>query len=298
MLPTTNIEYAEHTWNAFVGCLPISDGCLNCYAQKIAFNLAKHGNTKVRNKYAGLTNSEGIWNGKVRRENDDKFFEPINIRVPKIIFVNSMSDIFFDKVPDEWIERVFQVIKKAKQHIFLVQTKYAENMFEFCNSYYQSNQIIENLCLGVSVESSEYLERVEYLISTPSVMKWINVEPYLQKTDFNYLLNSARIAKKPIDWLVSGGESSKDITKARPSHLEDFVDLQEQCKSNDVAFFLKQLGTNPLYKENGFDVPLRYEMPDSKGATFESFPEHLQTRDYPKKFHQHFKQFEVQQSLF
>lgn len=215
-MPTrSNIEWTEQTWNPTVGCTKISPGCKHCYAEVMARRLRAIG---VR----------GYENGFRLTLVPERLAEPLERRKPTIYFVNSMSDLFHEKVPFDYIRRVFDVMARAPQHTFQVLTKRAARMAEFCREF----TVPANVWLGVSVENRKYgLPRIGILRGINAHVRFLSVEPLLE--DLGYFDLSG------IHWVIVGGESGK---KARPMKAEWVKNVKRQCDQADVAFFFKQWG--------------------------------------------------------
>ena len=216
-MPTrSNIEWTEQTWNPTVGCTKISPGCKNCYAEMMARRL----------KAMGV---HGYKNGFRLTLMPERLSDPLERRKPTVYFVNSMSDLFHEKVPFEYIHRVFDVMKRSPQHTFQVLTKRAERMAEFCNGI----TVPSNVWLGVSVESRKYgLPRIQVLRGIDASIRFLSIEPLLEDLgDFDLT---------GIQWVIVGGESGR---KARPMRPEWVEPIKRQCRAAKVAFFFKQWGT-------------------------------------------------------
>ena len=216
MATNSRIEWTEQTWNPTVGCTKISPGCKYCYAEVMARRLQAIG---VREYESGFR----------LRLVPDRLVEPLERRKPTIYFVNSMSDLFHEKVPFEYVHRVFDVMTRAPQHTFQVLTKRAERMAEFCRGI----AVPVNVWLGVSVENRKHgLPRIPILRGINAQIRFLSIEPLLE--DLGGLDLSG------IHWVIVGGESGK---KARPMKPEWVENVKHQCDEADVAFFFKQWGT-------------------------------------------------------
>jgi protein gp37 len=214
MAVSSDIEWTDATWNPVTGCTKISPGCANCYAETFA------------ERFRGVPNhpyEQGfdlkLW--------PNRLILPSTWKKPKRIFVNSMSDLFHKDVPSEYILQVFETMNKANWHQFQILTKRHERLLEL------SPQIpwAPHIWMGVSVESQDYVHRVDYLRKTGAHLKFLSVEPLLGPiTDLD--LNG-------IDWVIVGGESGR-----RPRKLqEEWVkSMRDQCDHAGVAFFFKQWG--------------------------------------------------------
>lgn len=210
----TKIEWTDRTWNPITGCTPISDGCQNCYAIKMARRLKAMGNARYRNGFQVTIHQ-------------DLFDQPLRWKKPSMIFVNSMGDMFHENIPLEYIQRIFKTMTKANQHVFQVLTKRSSRMLELAPRLPWS----DNIWLGVTVESGKYLYRVENLKKTPAKTKFLSIEPMIGPVN-NLVLDG-------IDWVIVGGESGHH---ARIIKKEWAISIRDTCTANDVPFFFKQWG--------------------------------------------------------
>ena len=210
----SSIEWTEATWNPVTGCSKISPGCKNCYAERMAKRLKAMGQPNYVNGF------------KVAMH-DHALELPLRWKKPQTIFVNSMSDLFHESVPFEYVERVFDVMKRAHWHRFQVLTKRAERLLEFNDQI----QWAPNIWMGVSVENQDYVSRIDCLRDTNAFVKFLSLEPLLGPLHDLDLSN--------IDWVIAGGESGPG---ARPMSSEWVTDIRDQCLSQKTAFFFKQWG--------------------------------------------------------
>ncbi len=216
MSMSSKIEWTEQTWNPTVGCSKISPGCKHCYAEKMAHRLQAMG-------------MRGYENGFGLSLMPERLAEPLERRKPTIYFVNSMSDLFHEEVPFEYIDRVFDVMKRAHQHTFQVLTKRAERMADYC----RGKTIPPNVWLGVSVEDRKHgLPRIKLLRGIDVMVRFLSVEPLLE--------DLGKPDLRGIHWVIVGGESG---SKARPMQRQWVDGVKRQCDKYDVPFFFKQWGT-------------------------------------------------------
>ncbi|NEO57407.1 MAG: phage Gp37/Gp68 family protein [Okeania sp. SIO3B5] len=225
----SDIEWTQYTWNVVTGCTKISSGCLHCYAERLA-------------------------NGRLKRFYPNGFQEiechpgrlsiPLRMRKPREIFVNSMSDLFHDKVPELFLLQVISVIKQTPQHTYQVLTKRPERMQEFMSKLWLEDGValtwgeqtpyegLNNLWLGVSVEDENVVERINWLRETSAKIKFLSCEP---------LIGSLREIDLTtgIDWVIVGGESGPGC---RPIEKKWVEEIREQCVDAGVPFFFKQWG--------------------------------------------------------
>ncbi len=225
MATNSAIEWTEATWNPVAGCTIISPGCTNCYAMRMAKRLEAMGQPK----YAGTTRMSGgraKWNGIVRL--DEASLElPKTWKTGRMIFVNSMSDLFHESVPVDFIRRVFDTMGEASQHTFQILTKRAERLEELSASLTWPH----NIWMGVSVESADYQYRIDHLRRTNAKTKFLSLEPLLGPLNDLNLMG--------IHWAIVGGESGPNARAINPDWVRS---IRDQCLDRDVAFHFKQWG--------------------------------------------------------
>ncbi len=210
----SSIEWTEMTWNPTTGCTKISQGCKFCYAEIMSKRLKAMGIPKYKDTFEVRIHPEAL---KV----------PYTWKKSKVVFVNSMSDLFHEEIPIDFIKRVFNVMNNNPQHVFQVLTKRAERLFEIHAELKWSH----NIWMGVSVEEEKVEGRIEFLRNTNAKVKFLSLEPLLGP------LPSLNLEK--IDWVIVGGESGQN---PRPMEADWVIDIHEQCKISGVAFFFKQWG--------------------------------------------------------
>jgi protein gp37 len=258
----TSIEWTDVTWNPTRGCSRVSEGCRNCYAERIAARFSGDSDEAVmegeRSHLARVPIFEGFaarsssgprWTGKVELI-EEKLLEPLHWKTPRRVFVNSMSDLFHEALPSEAIDRVFAVMALCFQHTFQVLTKRPERMFIWFkgNEPYDRFGRVEshmgdgtpkdwplpNVWLGVSVEDQKTADkRIPLLLQTPAAVRFVSYEPALGPVDFTDWIG------KELDWVIVGGESGPG---ARPANGQWFLNVEDQCRSANVPFFFKQWG--------------------------------------------------------
>lgn len=284
----TKIEWASDQWGPVTGCTKVSRGCKHCYAEREWPRLAAP--REKPNIYTGraFTNV---------RCHPEKLDIPLRWAKPRRIFVNSMSDLFHEDVPDDFIIKVFEVMAKARHHVFLVLTKRAERMRDFLlgtSGAGANAPPIPNVWLGVSCEDQDtYDERIPFLLQTPAAVRWVSAEPLLGPVDLGFHEIAIALEKDGygnaailggIDWVVAGGESGP---QARPFDIAWARNVIMQCKAADVACFIKQLGARPGYRGkppfNGWhDLYANGErLNDRKGGDPSEWPSDLRVREYP-----------------
>ncbi len=210
----SSIEWTEMTWNPTTGCTKVSAGCKYCYAEVMSKRLQAMGQEKYIDAF------------KVKLH-PDSLLVPYTWKSPKVVFVNSMSDLFHKKIPLEYIQKVFEVMNDNPQHVFQVLTKRAERLFELHKNLIWSH----NIWMGVSVEDNRVVDRIEFLKKTGAKVKFLSLEPLIGELKNLKLMG--------IDWVIVGGESGH---KARPMNPEWVEEIHKQCKTSNVAFFFKQWG--------------------------------------------------------
>jgi protein gp37 len=263
----TNIEWTDATWNPIRGCSVVSEGCRNCYAMQVAARFNQPGQA-----YEGLAyrNESGAhWTGEVALV-EKHLEDPLRWKRPRRIFVNSMSDLFHESVPDEWIDRIFAVMADAvgsgSGHTFQILTKRPERMLAYCSDVETPRRIdsfmrgygttragsctlpLSDVWLGVSIENQKTAdERIPLLLKTTAAVRFVSAEPLLgpmpeyfhQWLARRELIGASIVSSQGIDWVIVGGESG---THARPMHPDWARSLRDQCVAAGVPFFFKQFG--------------------------------------------------------
>jgi protein gp37 len=238
MAGKSSIEWTEATWNPVTGCSKISPGCKNCYANRMALRLQAIGQKNYRNGF-------------------EVTLQPHTLEIPltwkksRTIFVNSMSDLFHKKVPTPFIQQVFSTMHDAHWHRFQVLTKRPERVENLDNKLDWS----DNIWMGTSIESEDYLFRIDHLRNTGARIKFLSLEPLLGR------LRSLEL--RGVDWVIVGGESGPGAREIHPDWVRE---IRDQCQEQAVPFFFKQWG-GVFKKRAGRELD---------GRTWEQFP-HLQT---------------------
>lgn len=255
----TKIEWADKAWNPVTGCTKVSQGCRNCYAERIASR---------------------FWGERKFGEvvcHDDRLDIPLHWKKPQRIFVNSMSDLFHPDVPSEFIGDVWWTMQRASWHTYLILTKRPERMYEFVTWLVddEPTTIRENIWIGVSVEDQKIAdERIPWLLRTPAAVRFVSYEPALGPVNFaklndrgyktdslsGWMITAAEpILGNKLNWIIAGGESGPG---ARPAHPDWFRSVRDQCQAARVPFFFKQWGEwlptepfdkNKLYANKWFE---------------------------------------------
>ncbi|HEU4973724.1 MAG TPA: phage Gp37/Gp68 family protein [Baekduia sp.] len=219
----TSIEWATHVWNPTTGCDRISPGCAHCYALDMAARLKRFGQPKYQRD--GHRRSSGPGFGVTLHP--QTLEAPLGWRKPRVVFVNSMSDLFHEEVPLDYIARVFDVMVRARQHTFQVLTKRHDRLAAVANQLPWPR----NVWMGVSVENRRFVDRADQLRRVPAAVRFISAEPLLGPLD--------GLSLAGIDWLIAGGESGP---AHRPVKEEWVTALRDECATAGVAFFFKQWG--------------------------------------------------------
>ena len=214
MSSKSKIEWTESTWNPVSGCTKISRGCDNCYAERMAMRLKAMG-------------TRGYENGFDVTLQPHALEKPLKMKKPQVIFVNSMSDIFHEKIPDEYILQIFEVMNKAYWHTFQVLTKRPKRLAKMADKLNWT----DNIWMGVTVEANEYVDRVDYLRGCPAKTKFLSLEPLIDSVD--------KLDYTGIDWVIAGGESGYG---ARVMQKEWVLEIRDRCENENIDFFFKQWG--------------------------------------------------------
>ncbi len=214
MAQASTIEWTEATWNPVTGCTKISPGCKFCYAERMAHRLQAMGQLRYKNAFRLTLQPDALQ-------------IPLRWRKPRVIFVNSMSDLFHKDVPLDYIKQCFAVMKLGTQHTFQVLTKRPERVAELCDELPWPS----NVWMGTSVENTDYLSRIHSLQQVPATVRFLSVEPLLGPIP--------RLPLKGLHWVIVGGESGPG---ARPMKAEWVRELRDQCVSKQIPFFFKQWG--------------------------------------------------------
>lgn len=218
MADGTSIEWTDATWNPVTGCTKISRGCDNCYAERFS------------ERFRGVAGHpfELGFDVTLRPE---RIVQPLSWRRPRMIFVNSMSDLFHKDVPREFVDRVFDTMEAADWHVFQVLTKRSSLMMKYLQMRFAERTCPQNIWCGVSVEDAQAKSRINHLSASPAGARFLSIEPLLGPIGTLDLTN--------IDWVIAGGESGP---RARPMDPAWVRQVRDECVRQDVAFFFKQWG--------------------------------------------------------
>lgn len=239
MASKSSIEWTDMTWNPVTGCSKVSQGCKFCYAERFAKRLQGMGVERYRHGFKVVLHENALE-------------EPFSWRKPRMVFVNSMSDLFHDDVPLEFIRRVFDVMNRCPQHVFQVLTKRSERLRDISSDLNWTS----NIWIGVSVESQQVAHRIFDLQTVPAVVRFLSCEPLIGP------LGSVSLER--IDWVIVGGESGPG---ARPMKQLWVEEIMIQCRLHHVPFFFKQWG-GVRKKQAGRKL---------NGKTYDEFPHVLQS---------------------
>lgn len=271
MSTTSKIEWTDRTWNPVRGCSEVSEGCRNCYAMRQAHRFNQPGGA-----YEGLTRMADrgpIWTGNIRLD-ESALEAPLRWKKPSRVFVNSMSDLFHESVPDDFLDRVFAVMALTPRHTYQILTKRPGRMCDYLSDLnYRKEQVgveaelmsgfdrsatdspanvtwpLANVWLGVSVENQATAdERIPLLLRTPAAVRFLSVEPLLGPVnlEWEWRARTTHHDEAIIDWVIVGGESGPG---ARPCHLDWLRSVARQCQAAGVGLFVKQWGAVPVMGE-------------------------------------------------
>lgn len=234
----SNIEWTELTWNPVTGCTKVSPGCKYCYAEIMSKRLKAMGIAKYKDEFQIRIHPESLT-------------IPFTWKKSKVVFVNSMSDLFHPDVPFDYIQAVFSIMNQTPQHIYQVLSKRSERLLELASKLNWT----DNIWMGVSVESEEFTFRINDLSRTGAKTKFLSIEPLIGKVETLIL--------DQIDWVIVGGESGH---KARPVEKEWIESIKLKCVANNVPFFFKQWGKTK-FNVNPFDPTIDANHPQhAKGG--------------------------------
>lgn len=232
------IEWTNSTWNPVTGCTKLSAGCDHCYAERFS------------ERFRGVPDHP-FSTGFDLTLRPQRLEQPKSWRRPRLIFVNSMSDLFHKNIPSEYIERIFETMESADWHVYQVLTKRSSLMRTFVNARYRNRSVPPHIWLGVSVEDSSTMSRLRHLKDANASVRFVSFEPLLGPV--------GAVDLTGIDWVIAGGESGPG---ARPVRIDWLREIRDACRSQEVAFFFKQWGGrtpksggNVLDGEQWLDLP-------------------------------------------
>lgn len=214
MAQASHIEWTDATWNPVTGCTKISPGCKNCYAERMAKRLQAMGQPRYLKGF-DVTLQSDILN------------QPFQWKLPRKIFVNSMSDLFHEQVPFNYISKIFEVMNNSPRHIFQILTKRSERLAELGNKFHWSR----NVWIGVSVENQHYTHRIADLRIVPACVRFLSLEPLIGPINI--------LPLRGIHWVIAGGESGPRSRSVKPEWIRE---IRDQCIHDQVPFFFKQWG--------------------------------------------------------
>ena len=246
MSDNSRISWTQATWNPLAGCTKVSPGCEHCYAEVMSRRLA----AMHKQGYENVINAKGKWNNHVEMI-PGALSKPLHWKKPRMIFVNSMSDLFHKNVPEWFIASVFEVMMKADWHTYQVLTKRPERMLEVLRGV----KFADHIWLGVTMENQETAdERAKYFRRVGPALRFLSLEPMLEPIEIPFI--------EKWDWVIVGGESGPG---ARPFEWDWARSVRDQCREYDIPFFMKQGGG------------VR-----NKRAKLDELPEDLRIREFPK----------------
>lgn len=241
-MANSTIEWTDMTWNPTTGCSKVSAGCKFCYAEIMTRRLKAMGQEKYK---------EGF---KVVKEHPEALKVPYTWKSPKIVFVNSMSDLFHEDISLEFIKDVFKVMNDNPQHVFQVLTKRSKRLL----NVHKELKWTHNIWMGVSVEDERVIDRIDLLRKTKAKVKFLSLEPLIAPLP--------NLKLKKIDWVIVGGESGH---RPRPMESDWVIDIKEQCEKANVSFFFKQWGGKNKKKSGRL----------LNGRTYDNMPELIAVHD-------------------
>ncbi len=226
---TTTIEWTDRTWNPVTGCTKVSQGCKNCYAERIYERFNGKGNFKLVHLHPERLNAPAGW------------------EKPSMVFVNSMSDLFHEAVPFYFINQVFLKMLYTRRHTYQVLTKRPERALKFLNWLKESDDVMykdiitnKGIWIGVSIEDQKTAdERIPLLLQIPAAVRFLSCEPMLAPIKLSHLIGRTTFAKNDIQWIICGGESGP---QARPMHPDWARGIRDYCNRASIPFFFKQWG--------------------------------------------------------
>lgn len=253
----TNIEWTDAVWNPVTGCTKVSAGCRNCYAETIANRFWKD------RKFTDVVCHE------------DRLEQPLHWKKPRMIFVNSMSDLFHEDVPYSFMRKCFTTMYRANEHTYQILTKRPQRMLDFMKVESARFGIAGHIWLGVSVEDQKTAdERIPMLLKIPAKVRWISIEPLLEdisKSFMRWTMEMEGWIKTNEIWVVIGGESGP---KARPCNTFWIKNIVEICQIQNIPVFVKQLGSNPIGSMT---------VKKGKNSVYDYFPDYIKVREYPER---------------
>ncbi len=235
MVGFSKIEWTDSTWNPVTGCSKVSPGCQHCYAERMARRLCAMGQKRYRDGFKVTLHP-------------DLVRLPLSWRDPRMVFVNSMSDLFHELVPTEYIRDLFAVMNAATSHTFQILTKRSERLKDLASTL----RWTPNIWMGVTVENSDYLSRINDLLTVPASVRFLSIEPLLGPVE--------DVPTSGINWVIVGGESGPG---ARPVRIEWVRHIRDKCLRESIPFFFKQWG-GVNKKARGYRIDGRTwrQMPD------------------------------------
>ena len=218
MANSTEIEWTDATWNPVTGCTKISAGCDNCYAARFS------------ERFRGVP-GHPFETGFDLTLRPERLLQPLGWKAPRMIFVNSMSDLFHKEIPKSYIASVFDTMERADWHIYQVLTKRSSLLQRFINERYKTHPAPRHIWLGVSIENKQAASRIAHLQKANATTRFLSIEPLIAPV--------GKLNLKGIDWVIVGGESGP---RARPMDAKWATHVRDQCRKAKVAFFFKQWG--------------------------------------------------------
>lgn len=291
MSAKTSIEWTDRTWNPTTGCDKVSPGCAHCYAATIANRLWPTTYPKVPDDgfdIPGAVNQLRTREFTDIQTHDRRLGEPQRWKQPQRVFVNSMSDLFHEAVPDAFVAEVWRTMHTIRRHTYQILTKRAPRMAALVPRLVETFGVLPNVWLGTSIENQRFAdERIPLLLQTPAAVRFISAEPLLGPVNLMAFCDHGDIwpeghrPERGLDWVIIGGESG---SRARPMDLAWMRDIIQQCHAAGVPVFVKQLGSNCREPSpNGDPGLIHWVTHDRKGGRMDEWPDVLRVREYPAR---------------
>ena len=293
MSTTTHIEWTDTTWNPVVGCTRVSAGCDHCYAVRQTHRLEAMHHAAYRHLTVLNRKGDRHFNGTVNCR-PERLSDPLHWRKPRRVFVNSMSDLFHEKVPVTFIRAVFKVMGEAKQHTFQILTKRPERMAEVALDFHRHGDFctregedgfypFANVWLGTSCEDQKTAEeRIPHLLRCPAALRFLSCEPLLGPINLGRGVGGdVWRQSRGVRWVIVGGESGPG---ARPCNIEWIRSIVAQCRVPGRRCFVKQFGSKPYdpgWHGHGTPEGSPMRLNDRKGGDPHEWPLDLRVREYP-----------------
>jgi protein gp37 len=265
----TGIQWTDATWNPVVGCSIVSPGCTNCYAMAVAARMSL---MQPSSHYVGTAKKvkgHAVWTGQLRSAPEHIWEAPLRWTRPRMIFVNSVSDLFHEDMPKQWLDRAFDIMEACPQHVFQILTKRSQIARDYLKNRWHDRAPPAHIWIGVSVEDQRRAdERISDLAETLAAVRFLSMEPLLEAVSIRRWIGM-------LDWIIVGGESGPG---ARDFSLDWARLVLSETYDSSVNVFIKQLGSKPIGR-NGVRITLQHH----KGGDIDEWPHDIRIRNMPKK---------------